>query len=431
MKARNGKFFPYGIHIAGRKERSQDAPVQPLHAVDEVAIPLKQHVGAPAEPVVRAGDTVRRGQLVGKASGKISANVHASVAGTVKEVAERADGRGGSCIHVVIARSETQEDGFLSPLENPSAEEIARRIEEAGIVGMGGAGFPAHVKAHPASPIDILVLNGAECEPYLTCDDRLMRENTDKIVRGAGYLAKALNTTRTIIGIEKNKPQAIAQFENTPLEVVRLKKQYPMGSEKHLIYSCTGRKVPLGKLPADAGVSVQNVATALAVCEAVELGKPLIERVVTLSGGGVDEPKNLLCPVGAPLSALLEEGKANENAVKFVAGGPMTGTALTGVNGVVTKTTSGFLLLTAGETNAEDPTPCINCGKCADVCPMRLMPMQTVFYATMAKDFELADKYGGVRSCIECGACSYICPARRPIAQAIKTAKAALNGRKA
>ena len=218
----------------------------------------------------------------------------------------------------------------------------------------------------------------------------------------------------------------IAAFEETPLEVVKLKKQYPMGSEKHLIYCCTGRKVPLGKLPADAGVAVQNVGTAFAVYEAVELGKPLIERVVTLSGGGLEHPANYLVPVGTPFSLLLERAGVKENAVKLVAGGPMTGAALTGASGAVSKTTSGLLALTLQETNTEAPTPCINCGRCADVCPMHLMPMQTAFYATVAKDYPLAEKYGGVLSCIECGACSYICPARRPLAEGIKTAKTEL-----
>ncbi len=427
MKAKNGKLFFRGVHIPDAKEFSKESPILPLET-DEAAIPLKQHIGAAAEATVSAGDYVKRGQLIGRAAGKISANVHASVAGTVTEVGERDDGRGGSCVHVVIAR-EGAEEAFLPPLDHPDGAQIAQRIEDAGIVGMGGAGFPAHVKARPIAPVDTLILNGAECEPYLTCDDRLMREQTERIVRGAGYLAIALNATRVIVAIEKNKPEAISLFEKTEFETVKLKKQYPMGSEKHLIYCCTGRKVPLGKLPSDVGVAVQNVATAYAVCEAVELGKPLIERVVTVSGGGADAPKNLLCAVGTPLSRLAEAAGINENAAKFVAGGPMTGTALTGANGVVTKTTSGFLLLTEKETNSETPTPCINCGKCADVCPMRLMPMHTAFY-TAVGEYELADRYGGVRSCIECGACSYICPARRPLAQMIKTAKANL-GRKA
>ncbi len=428
MKAKNGKLFFRGVHIRGRKELSENCPIKPVTA-DEVAIPMSQHIGAPALPVVEAGQAVKRGQLVGKSAGKISANVHASISGVVKEVAERPDGRGGKCVHVVITRGEEQAEDFMPPLESPTGEAIANRIEEAGIVGMGGAGFPTHVKMHPATAVDTLVLNGAECEPYLTCDDRLMREQRDKIVRGAFYLAEALGVKQVIIGIEKNKPEAIALFEETDLSVVALKKQYPMGSEKHLIYCCTGRKVPLGKLPADAGVVVQNVATAYAVCEAVELGKPLIERVVTVSGGGVETPKNLLCAVGTPLGALISACGIKETAVKYVAGGPMTGTALTGTETNVTKTTSGFLFLTAKETNDDEPTPCINCGKCASVCPMKLMPMQIEFYAA-AGEYENANRYGGALACIGCGACGYICPARRPLAQAIKTTKAELGRKK-
>ena len=428
LKAKNGKLFFRGVHIRGRKELSAESPISPLHA-GEVAIPMSQHIGAPAEPVVEIGQTVKRGQLIGKGAGYVSANVHASVAGVVKDVSKRADGRGGECTFVVIEASETQETDYLPPLTSPTKEAIVERVKEAGIVGMGGAGFPTHVKLSPASPVDTLVLNGAECEPYLTCDDRLMREQRDKIVRGAFYLAEALGVKQVLIGIEKNKPEAIALFEETDLQVIALKKQYPMGSEKHLIYCATGRKVPIGKLPADAGVVVQNVATAYAVCEAVEEGKPLIERVVTVSGDGVETPKNLLCPVGTPLSALTAECGVKETAVKYVAGGPMTGTALTGIDSVVTKTTSGFLFLTEKETNNQQPTPCINCGKCASVCPMKLMPMQIEFYAASG-DYASAEKYGGALSCIGCGACGYICPARRPLAQAIKATKAELGRKK-
>ncbi len=427
MKAVKGKFFARGIHLHDEKSLSAQAAIERLTGVTEVVIPLSQHIGKPALPIAEAGQAVKRGQLIAKADGYVSANIHASVAGTVKAVEERTDGRGAKSVCVVIEASEKDETDFMPPLTNPTAEEILARVQEAGIVGMGGAGFPTHVKLKPAAAVDTLIVNGAECEPYLTCDHREMLENRDKIVRGVQYIKTALGIGNAIIGIEKNKPDCIAAFEETELSVVALKKQYPMGSEKHLIYCSTGKKVPLGKLPADAGVIVQNVATVIAVCEAVEEGKPLIERVVTVSGAGVNAPKNLLCPLGAPLSALTEAcGGVKEEAVKYVAGGPMTGAALTGANSFVTKTSSGFLFLTAKETNAQEPTPCINCGKCADVCPMKLMPMQTAFY-TSAKDYESANKYGGVLSCIECGACSYICPARRPLAQAIKTAKAELR----
>ena len=415
-----------GIRLAGHKSPTQQLPAERIAVPTEVAIPLSQHAGAPAQPIVEAGQAVKRGELIAVSAGNVSSNIHASVSGTVKEVGARFNGCGGKTDFIVITASETQEDAFLPALKNPTSEEIISRIEECGIVGMGGAGFPTHVKLRPTVAVDTLILNGAECEPYLTCDDALMQEKCAEIVRGAKYLAKALKVSRILIAIEQNKPAALALFEKTDLDVVPLKKKYPMGSEKQLIYCCTGRKVPLGKLPAHVGVIVQNVATAYAVCEAVEQGKPLIERIVTVTGGAIAQPKNLLCPVGTPLSTLADACGGEKDAAKLVAGGPMTGTALTGTEAVVTKTTGGFLFLTKKETNTDEPTPCINCGRCADVCPMHLMPMQTEFY-TNAKEYENADKFGGVLACIECGACSYVCPARRPLAQAIKTAKAELR----
>lgn len=417
--------FFRGVRLAGHKSRTRDLPIEPFSPA-EVAVPLARHLGAPAVPLVQTGDRVRKGQTIGAIAGKISANVHASVSGTVKAVEERPDGRGGTMPCVVIAADGSKEEAFLPPLADLSPRAIVERIEACGIIGMGGAGFPTHIKLSPSVPVDTLILNGAECEPYLTCDDALMRERTDAVVRGAKYMAQALGVGRILVAIEKNKPEAIAAFAATELAVVPLKKQYPMGAEKQLIYCCTKRKVPLGKLPADAGVIVQNVATAFAVCEAVEQGKPLIERIVTVTGEGVRTPKNLLCPVGTPLSALAEACGADDNTVKLVEGGPMTGAALTGTQAVVTKTTGGFLFLSAKETSVYDPTPCINCGRCADVCPMKLLPMQTEFY-TDAREYDNAEKYGGVLACIECGACSYVCPAHRPLAQAIKTAKAELR----
>ena len=417
--------FFRGVRLAGHKSRTRDLPIEPFSPA-EVAVPLSRHLGAPAVPLVQTGDRVRKGQTIGALAGKISANVHASVSGTVKAVEERPDGRGGTMPCVVIAADGSKEEAFLLPLADLTPRAIVERIEACGIIGMGGAGFPTHIKLSPSVPVDTLIFNGAECEPYLTCDDALMRDRTDAVVRGAKYMAQALGVGRILVAIEKNKPEAIAAFAATELAVVPLKKQYPMGAEKQLIYCCTKRKVPLGKLPADAGVIVQNVATAFAVCEAVEQGKPLIERVVTVTGEGVRTPKNLLCPVGTPLSALAEACGADDNTVKLVEGGPMTGAALTGTQAVVTKTTGGFLFLSAKETSVYDPTPCINCGRCADVCPMKLLPMQTEFY-TDAKEYDSAEKYGGVLACIECGACSYVCPAHRPLAQAIKTAKAELR----
>ena len=425
MKQKAAAFYR-GVRLAGHKSSTANLPIECFQDVQEVVIPLNRHIGAPAQAVVEVGQTVKKGQLIGEMSGKVSANVHASVAGTVTAICDRPDGRGGTIPCVVIAPAQTQENDYLPPLNDLSKENIVERIKACGITGMGGAGFPSHVKLCPPVPVDTLILNGAECEAYLTCDDALMREHTEEIVRGARYMASALGVTNVMIAIEKNKPEAISVFENTEITVVPLKKQYPMGSEKQLIYCCTKRKVPVGKLPADVGVIVQNVATTFAICEAIEQGKPLIERVVTVTGSGVSNPKNLLCPLGTPLSALANACGAQENTVKLVEGGPMTGAALTGVDAVVGKTTGGFIFMTDGETAAYEATPCINCGMCADVCPMNLLPMQTAFY-TGAGEYENAEKYGGVLSCIECGACSYICPAHRPISQHIKKAKAELR----
>jgi electron transport complex protein RnfC len=258
-----------------------------------------------------------------------------------------------------------------------------------------------------------------------------MLEHTDEIIRGARLIAKALNVTNIVIGIEANKPACIAAFEPyDDIKVVILKRQYPMGSEKHLIYVTTGRKVGIGKLPADSGVVVQNVATAFAVCQAVELGKPLYERILTVSGGAVKEPKNLWVKLGTCVKDIVEYcGGESENPKKVIQGGPMTGVALSTYDIYTHKTTGGILLMTAKEAAAEEPTPCLNCGKCADVCPMHLMPMQTAFYANSG-DFETAGKLGNTMSCIECGACEYICPAKRPLIQAIRKTKAALRNKK-
>jgi electron transport complex protein RnfC len=328
----------------------------------------------------------------------------------------------------MISNDGLDDKAFMEPLPDLDADHIKTRIKEAGIVGLGGAGFPTAVKVAPADPVDTLILKGAECEPYLTCDHRLMLEHTDEIADGARLLAKAINVSKIIIGIEANKPDAIATFEKfDDIQVVILKKQYPMGSEKHLIYVTTGRKVAPGKLPASAGVVVQNVATAFAVYEAVTLGKPLYERVLTVSGKAVKTPKNLLVRLGTPIQAIIDYcGGEAEAPAKAICGGPMTGVAMQNYDSYTHKTTSGVLLLTKEEAAAYEPTPCLNCGKCADVCPMHLMPMQTAFYAG-AGDFEAAAKLGGTINCIECGACEYICPARRPLIQAIRKTKAYLR----
>lgn len=416
MKAIRGKRLFYGVHPKGNKELSRAQVIERLQTPARVEILLAQSIGRPANPVVAAGDTVARGQLVAESSGAVSSNIFSGVSGKVVSVGTS-----------IVVECQGTESVSLPVLSDPTTEELRARVKEAGLVGLGGAAFPTAVKLDTPDDVDILLLNGAECEPYLTCDDRLMQERTEEIVKGARYLAKVVKAEEILIGIEENKPEAIEAFERFPdVQPVILQRQYPMGSEKHLIYSCTGRKVPLGKLPASVGVNVQNVATAYAMYEAVELGKPLYERVITVSGRGVETPKNLIAPVGTPVRALLEACGLKENVSKVIMGGPMTGMAIFDLDTPVKKSTGGILALTPEETDTLEPTACLSCGKCASVCPMRLMPMQTEFY-TLAGDFRNANERGGVLACIECGACAYICPARRPLLQSIRHAKAELR----
>lgn len=431
MKAVKGKRLFGGICMRSEKGLTCGRPTEKLPEPSEVHISTRQSAGKPAIPCVEKGQKVKEGQLIAKADGAISSNVFASVAGEVKDIVTVLSPAGAEETMIVISSDGSGEREYLPPLNQPTAEQTVARIGEAGIVGMGGAGFPAAVKDAPKCPVDTLILNGAECEPYLTCDHRLMIERTDDIVRGAKYIAGALSVTRIIIGIEKNKPDCIAAFERyDDIEVVALAKRYPMGSEKHLIYSCTGRKVRLGQLPANVGVIVHNVGTALAVCEAIELGKPLYERVMTVSGKAVKEPKNLLVKVGTSVKDIVDYcGGEAVLPKKVILGGPMTGVAAANYDRYTYKTTNAVLLMSAEEADCMQPTPCLNCGKCADACPMHLMPMQTAFYSS-AEDFEAAAKLGNVAYCIECGACEYVCPAKRPLIQAIRKTKAAMRAKK-
>lgn len=432
MKKIKGLNFSRGVHVPDKKGASAGKAIEVLPAPETVSLSVCMGIGKPATPIVAVGDRVKMGQLIAEAAGPISGNVHASVSGEVVAIGEKQNATGGTETHIDIKNDGAYETAYLPPLgADATADDLKKRAAEAGLVGMGGAGFPTAVKLAPRTPVDTLVVNGAECEPYLTCDHRLMIEHTDEIVRGMRYFAKALGIDRILIGIEANKPDCIAAFEAyEDVQVVELKKQYPMGGEKQLIYCTTKRKVPAGKLPADAGCDVQNVATCFAMCEAVEQGKPLIERVMTVSGGGVNEAKNLLVKLGTPLTAVVEAcGGAKDDVVKLVSGGPMMGFAIVGLESTTKKTSGGLLLLRAEETSFASPTHCLSCGKCADVCPMHLMPMNTVFY-TKAGDYEGAAQMGGVLNCIECGACAYVCPAKQPIIQNIRLAKAELRKRR-
>ena len=409
---------------------SKDCPISKLDAPEIVSIAVQQHIGKPAMPVVAVGDTVKCGQLIAKADGFVSANIYSSVSGSVIAIEKRANPRGGLDTHIVIKRDENADDDYLKlePLKEKTKETIIARIAEAGIVGMGGAGFPTFIKLSPKTPVDTLIINAAECEPYLTCDYRLMIERTDQLVQGFRLIAKALGVNHIIVGVEKNKPDAVALFEKyDDLDVVLLRKRYPMGSEKHLIYCCTGRRVPPGKLPADAGCVVQNIATSYAVYEAVELDKPLFERVVTVSGQCVEHPANLMVRFGTSFDYILDKcGGIKGDIGMIIDGGPMMGATMLSTDYYTRKTDSGLLLLPKSEVSLKNPTPCISCGSCARVCPMHLMPMDIDFY-TQAGDYAMAKERGGVLNCIECGSCAYVCPANRALVQSIQLCKQKLR----
>ena len=423
MSIRKGKNYPYGIHVKDNKQLTADAPIEKITAPETVYVCMSQHIGAPAIPCVNVGDKVKKGQMVGEASGAISANVFASVSGEVTAIEDIVNGLGQKAKYVVIKNDFTDEEVFFDDICDFEPSSLVERIRLAGIVGLGGAGFPTAVKLSPKNQLDALIINGAECEPYLTCDYRLMLERTEDIYKGIKYTARALKINKIIFGIEANKPLAIKAFERfSDLDIVILKKQYPMGSEKHLIYCTTGRKVPLGKMPFDVGVCVQNVKTMIACYEAIELNKPLTSTVFTVSGMAVNEPKNILAPIGTPVVDIVKHcGGTLEELEKVVAGGPMMGKALINLNHYTRKTDSGFLCLKAEEISPLNPTNCINCGTCARNCPMRLMPMYIESFA-LAGDFANAEKYGAM-NCLECGSCAYNCPAKRALVQSISMAK--------
>ena len=431
MSIRKGKRYPYGIHVEDMKAMSKDCPIEEMPTPSQVSISLSQHIGAPAIPIVSVGDKVKKGQLIAEASGAISANVFSSISGEVIAIEEIVNALGQKQKDIVVKNDGSNEELFFDNMSDFSPEALIERIRLAGIVGLGGAGFPTAVKLMPKSPLDCLVINGAECEPYLTCDYRLMLERTEDIYKGIMYVTRALKLKKIIVGIEANKPDAIKAFERfTDLDVVVLKKQYPMGSEKHLIYCTTGRKVPVGKMPFDVGCCVQNIKTMIACYEAIELNKPLTETVMTVSGNGIVTPKNVKVALGTPYTSIIEYcGGLKAGVVKLVAGGPMMGKSMLNLNHYTRKTASGLLAMLDNETDSNSPTNCINCARCAKNCPMRLMPMYIESFA-LAGDYANAEKYGAM-NCLECGSCAYNCPAKRSLVQSISMAKAKIKEMKA
>ncbi|TCO71616.1 electron transport complex subunit RsxC [Rhodovulum euryhalinum] len=427
-----------GVHPETRKSLSSESAIEDMPLPSLIRVPLQQHIGAEAEPLVQRDDLVLKGQLIGKARGPVSANIHAPTSGRVIAVGHfTAPHPSGLPVPTITIRPDGEDRwgprlARLRPEDAPP-EEIAAKVAEAGIVGMGGATFPAAVKLNLRAKFDLhtLIINGAECEPYLTCDDRLMRERAEELADGIGIMARALGVQRVIVAIESNKPQAIEAMQRHnralgfTLRVKVVPTQYPMGSEKHLVKILTGKETPARALTAELGVVVHNAATAYAVHLAVRYGEPLISRVVTVSGRGVRRPANIRALIGTPVADLLAHcGGLAEEPERLLLGGPMMGQPIQNRRVPIVKGTNGVLALTAGETRERDVMPCIRCGLCVQVCPVGLTPFE-LNARIQADDLQGAAKVG-LLDCIACGCCSYTCPSNISLVQTIHFAKGKL-----
>ncbi|MDD2247166.1 MAG: electron transport complex subunit RsxC [Proteiniphilum sp.] len=428
-----------GIHPKEYKISAGKA-IQPIAIPDQVIVPLSQHIGAPCQPVVKKGDVVKTGTLIGKTVGFVSANIHSPVSGTVLKIDKVLDASGyrRDAVYIKVEGDEWEESIDRSKTLvkecTLSPKEILEKIAAAGIVGMGGATFPTHVKLTPppGTKAEVLIVNAVECEPYLTSDHQLMMEKTEEILVSIAIVMKAINTSKAIIGIENNKRGAIEKFTQAAkaysnIEVVALKVQYPQGSEKQLIDALLKRQVPSGALPVSVGAIVQNAGTMFAIYEAVQKSKPLIERVVTVTGKNMKNPCNVLSRLGIPVSVLIDAaGGLPESTGKVVSGGPMMGKALASTDIPVTKGTSGILIIPTLEAKRKSMKDCIRCAKCVNVCPMGLNP-SLLMNLTEYEIWDRAEK-NSITDCIECGSCSYTCPANRPLLDYIRLGKGKVNG---
>jgi len=423
-----------GVHPEENK-LSSNTPIEVMSLPDQAIVPLGQNLGAPSKPIVKKGDKVKTGQLIAEAGGFISANIHSPVSGTVLKI-DNLIGMSGFRRPSIVINTDGDEweenidrSGNLVTEISDSSQEIVEKIKQAGLVGMGGATFPTFVKLMPppGKKADYLIINGVECEPYLTADHRLMLEKGQEIVVGTKILMKALKADKAIIGIENNKPDAISHMTELTrneknITVTPLKVKYPQGGERQLIKSTLNREVPSGKLPIEVGCVVQNVGTVYAVYEAVQKNKPLFERVVTVTGKSVKKPSNFLTRIGTPISKLVEAAEGlPENTGKIIGGGPMMGKALTSLDVPVVKGSSGVLLMPDEESHRKPESPCIRCSKCTHVCPMGLEPFLLARVSKVGR-FDLAENEK-IMDCIECGSCQYTCPANIPLLDYLRLGK--------
>lgn len=426
------KTFKGGAHPYDGKELSRECSIEILNPGDTLVYPLSQHIGAMAKPLVKAGDRVLVGQKIAEKGGFISANIHSSVSGTVKAIEKRLVATGGMVDSVIVQNDglyEEAEPVFSGNPEELSKDEIIKIIEEAGIVGMGGAGFPTNVKLSPKNPdiIDSIIVNGAECEPYLTSDYRRMVEQTDALVKGLKIVLKIFPKAKGYFGVEDNKPEAIeallkATENEDRIEVVPLKTKYPQGGERSMIYAVTGRKINSKMLPADAGCIVHNVDTIYAIYNAIYNGKPLIERIVTITGDAVSTPKNFQVRIGISFRELIDAaGGFTTEPEKIISGGPMMGFSFFNIDVPVVKGSSSLLAFIKDDVSHEESSACIRCGRCAAACPEHLLPMKLAALAGQNEPDEFK-KLGGME-CVECGCCSYVCPAKRQVTQSVRSMK--------
>lgn len=427
------KTFKGGVHPYDGKDLSKSKPVTDYLPKGDLVFPLSQHIGAPATPIVAVGDSVLRGQKIAEASGFVSAAIFSSVSGTVKAIEPRRTTTGDMVNSIIIENDGAFTEVTYDSCEDVSSlskEQIIERIKEAGVVGMGGAGFPTHVKLSPKEPekIEYIIANGAECEPYLTSDYRNMMDEAELLIGGMNIVLSMFPNAKGIIGIEDNKPDCIERLtkmcaSEPCIDVQPLMTKYPQGGERQLIHAVTGRDINSKMLPADAGCIVDNVETLISIYRGVKLGRPVITHNFTVTGDAVTEPQNFRICVGTNFAELLEAagGLKASGAKKMIAGGPMMGFALFDLNVPITKTTSALICMTEDEASLYEPSACINCGRCVEACPEQLIPSRLADFAEHGQKGEFEKWYG--LECIECGSCTYGCPARRHLAQSIKTMK--------